>query len=135
MTETMVDVAPEVARALDLNKAMIDMALEREGLAKIGADQMELLRGASLAELAKAAGIVKAHDAARPSNPDGSRSFMMTCDDRIVAAIYAFLHFTLPPASDPDDDDYIILKLTDTTHVYFLVSGAREIEAEDDEEE
>jgi hypothetical protein len=125
----------KLARAIELNKAMVTLGLEREGLARTSAASLALLRGASLVELSEAGRIVKAFEAARPANADGARSFSLVCDDRLVAAIYAFLHFTLPPASSPHDEDYLILKLTDTTHTYFLISGAREAGQEQDEDE
>ncbi len=127
-------VAPETARALALNAAMMNMALEREGLAKASTADIRLLRAASLIELAGAAVLVRAHDAAQPPNANGGRTFHMACDDRLVAAIYAFVHYALPPASSPFEDDYPILTLTDTTHTYFLISGAREKRPEVDEE-
>lgn len=122
-------------RAKALNSAMFALSLERDGILKCGLNQLALLREATLAELIQVGPIVSAADKAKPGAADGTRSFSMTCDDRIVAAIYAFLHFTLPPASKPDDEDYVVLALTDTTHTYFLISGARERkpDAEDDD--
>lgn len=127
--------AMTLERAAALNRAMINLMLEREGLAKCPLDQLTLLRSATLAELAQAGPIVEAEQNSRPPDANGSRTFSMVCDDRCVAAVYAFLHFTLPPASSPYDDDHVIMALTDTTHTYFLISGARERrdEAEDHE--
>ena len=122
-------------RAQALNKAMFNLALEREGLAKCPLDQLTLLRGASLLELTQAGPIVRAHDQAKAPSADGTRTFSMVCDDRLVAAVYTFLHFTLPPASSPHDEDYVVLSLTDTTHTYFLISGARERQDDDEEGE
>lgn len=117
-------------RAFALNSAMVDLALEREGLGKAAWSSITLLREATLDELVKAGRLVKAADAAAPSNADGSRRSHIVCDDRLVAAIYAFVHFTLPPASSPYEDDHVILSVTDTTHTYFLISGAREVARE-----
>lgn len=125
----------KLARAKALNKAMVTLGLEREGLARISTADLALLRGASLVELSDAGRMVKAFQDVQPAGADGSRTFSMVCDDRLVAAIYTFLHFTLPPASSPYDEDYLILKMTDSTHTYFLISGAREASRDDDEEE
>lgn len=127
--------SPETERALALNSAMFALCMEREGIATIRQDQITLLKGASLIELANASRLVKEDEDKRPAYADGSRSFSMVCDDRIVAAIYAFLHFTLPPASSPLDDDYPLVVLRDTEYTYFLISGARERKEDDEGEE
>jgi hypothetical protein len=129
--------ADDVARAIALNSAMISVAFEREGLKKVSLKDLALLREASIVEMSNAAGIVRKFDEEKPANPDGTRSVRLVCDDRLVAAIYTFLHYTLPPASNPHADDYLILKIRDTTHTYFLISGARENSehADNDDEE
>lgn len=123
-----------IERAKALNGAMISLALEREGIGKCAWSDVTMLREASLVDLVHAAALVKADDARRAPNPDGSRSVSMVCDDRLVAAIYAFLHFALPPAHRIDDDDYVILKLADRGATAFLVCGVRETREGDDEE-
>lgn len=121
-------------RAQRINSAMFALALERDSIAKIRLDQITLLRETSLADMAAAGPMIKAHDEQQPANPDGSRSFSVICDDRLVAAIYAFIHFALPPAHTPDHDDYVILSLQDGPHIAFLICGQRELLPDNDDE-
>lgn len=125
----------KLQRAIALNKAMVTIALEREGLAHTSTADINLLREASLVELSEAGRIVDAFQKDQPANADGSRSFSMVCDDRLVAAIYTFLHFTLPPASRPHEQDYVIVRHSDGHHVWFLISGSRERSALNDVDE
>ncbi|MDX2307100.1 MAG: hypothetical protein NW216_02560 [Hyphomicrobium sp.] len=122
-------------RAYALNSAMVALFFNSEGLREISKETLALLRKASLLELAQAGALVKEHEERQQPGENGRRSHSFKCDDRLVAAIYAFLHFTLPPASSPFDDDYVILKLRDTNYTHFLISGARESDAKDDEDE
>jgi hypothetical protein len=115
-------------RARQLNGAMFDLALEREGIRFCSWDRITLLREASLVELAQAGAVIKEHEDKQEAATDGSRSFSMVCDDRLVAAIYAFLHFAVPPAHRHDDDDYLILRTKDNSgYTAFLMCGVREI--------
>lgn len=127
--------AIDLERARILNDALMSLALESSGIGTCPLDKLTLLREASLAELIAAGPAVKADDEGRPPAEDGSRTFSVVCDDRLVAAIYAFLHYALPPASSPHEPDFPIVHVTDTTHTYFLVSGAREraVEREDED--
>lgn len=138
MTISARDISPlTLDRAKAINSAMLNMALEREGLRKVPLDQITLLRETSLIDMVRAGAVVKdAEEAAHAALPPGStRSVSMVCDDRLVAAIYAFINFSLPPASSPDDEDYVIMKITDTAHHWFLVSGCRPIRTEEEPDE
>jgi hypothetical protein len=127
---------PEFDRALALNGAMIALVLEREGLGKIAWNEITLLREASLAELVQSQRLVEIYDD-RPQQTS-TRTVHMKCDDRLIAAVYAFLNFALPPAMHPYEDDYLILKLADRGgFTSFLACGIRETKpaSEDDETE
>lgn len=137
---TPIEAAPDmtVDRALQLNSAMVSLAFEREGLGRCKPDAFAMLRKATLAELAAVGAILQKHEDEQTPSDTGTRTFCMKCDDRLVAAIYAFLHFAVPPAHRPDDDDYLILKTEDRGLVSFLMCGVREIdelEAEAEEAE
>lgn len=139
MTISSRDPLPELTyeRAKVLNSAMLSIGLEREGLCKAKWSEITLLREASLLELALAGGVVSRHEDEQPPNADGSRSFSLKCDDRLAAAIYCFLRYAIPPAHTPLDDDNLLLKVSDTSHTYFLMCGAREAAslAQDEDDE
>lgn len=127
---TPIEAAPDmtVGRAVQLNSAMVSLAFEREGLGKCKPDALEMLRKATLAELAAVGTILRKHEDEQKPSDTGTRTFCMKCDDRLVAAIYAFLHFAVPPAHRADDDDYLILKLESRGLVSFLLCGVREMD-------
>lgn len=123
-------------RAKAINGAMFAMALERDHIQKVSTAQIELLKGASLMEMAQAGNVIKA--AERRSNadclPGTAQTISVVCDERIVAAIYAFVHFVIPPASGPDDNDYAMLVVRDTARTWFLVGGSRETKPDEDDD-
>lgn len=124
-------------RAEEINDAMFAMALERDRILKVSTAQIELLKGASLMEMAQAGNVIKAAERRRNADrlPGTAQTISMVCDDRIVAAIYAFVNFVIPPASRPDDDDYAMLVVRDTARTWFLVGGSRENKPDADDDE
>lgn len=130
-----------LARAHMLNKAMLDLAMERDGLRKISRSDINLLLEASLVEMAQARVVIKQDEDDRGfGTPDGvSRSVSMVCDDRLVAAIYAFMQFAVPPAHRIGEDDYLLVKLDfkhwGEEHTAFLACGNRPKKSEDNDED
>jgi len=125
-----------LGRAHALNSAMVKLALEREGIVSTTRQEIDLLRAASLIDLAEAAAVVKEAEEREAIGHTGPRSVSMVCDDRLVAAIYAFLHFAIPPAAGPYDDDQLLVKMTGGARHWFLICGSREIGSlgDDDDE-
>lgn len=122
-----------IERAKLINSAMFKLALERDDIAKCPWSDVTMLREATLAEMTAAGPLIKRHEKDDLPNADGSRSISMICDDRIVAAIYTFLHYALPPAHRSDDEDYLILKVADRGYASFLICGVRELANEAEE--
>lgn len=114
-----------IERAQALNDAMLALGLEREGLGRATWAQITMLREASLVELAAVEAIMDQDNGEVLA--DGSRRISLKCDQRLVAAIYTFLHFALPPAHTVDHEDYLILRTSDRSgYTAFLVCGVRE---------
>lgn len=109
-------------RAEALNAAMFAL-----GIGDVTPAQIELLRGASLIELAEVGHAIKEADANRPPEPDGSTPISVTVDERLVAAIYTFLHYAIPPARDPDRRDTTILAMIAGGHSWVLACGSRRV--------
>ena len=114
-------------RAEALNAAMFNLMMGREGLAMVEPEDIEILRGASLIELAQVASVINAAEDSQPPDADGSRTLQMTMDDRLVAAIYTFLHYAIPPARDPDRLDTTILSMIAGGHSWVLACGSRRV--------
>lgn len=135
LADAQVDKPLTLERAEALNRAMGKLALESQGIGKCPWSEVTMLREASLAELVAAGPMIETDDRARPPAADGSRTFSIVCDDRMVAAIYAFLHYALPPTQTVDDEDTLILKLSDAGTTSFLICGVREARVEQDEDD
>lgn len=113
---------PQFDRALALVGAMVEVSIETMGVRVSRAD-VDLLKGASLAELVEAARLVEVYNRRPQTTP--YREIMVTVDDRIVAAIFTLLHYAVPPYHEPDDRDEPIARMAIGEHVHFLVRGSR----------
>jgi len=60
-----------------------------------------------------------------PRNDDGSRTFQVVPDDRLTAAVYAWLHYCAPGHHDEGDHDDAIVHLTIDGVTHGLVKWAR----------
>lgn len=116
----------EFERALALNGAMLGLFYESEGIkGKLPWSEMTMLRNATLADLAEASRLVDVYDK-RPQQ-HGARTVHFKCDDRLIAAIYTFLHYALPPARHQFEDDRMILRCdAGGGHIAFLICGSRD---------
>jgi hypothetical protein len=83
-------------RAYEVNAAMVRVQMFSMGLEEICPDVSVY----SLAEMVQAARVIKAIEDAETS-PDGSQTITVTCDDRLVAAIYAMTHHDGEPNGNP----------------------------------
>lgn len=59
--------------------------------------------------------------------PDGSALISVVADDRLVAAIYTFLHYAIPPAGGPESRDTTILSMIAGGHSWVLACGSRRV--------
>ncbi len=73
-----------IERAREINSAMLNAALYKDGLVAVCPD----LSRYSLLEMVQAGPMVRADD--DPSQPG---RYTMVCDDRLVAALYTLCHF------------------------------------------
>lgn len=80
-------------RAHNINGATLDIALVQEGLVPLdkAADAMAYLEDVSLSEMLEAKAIIEAEN--RAAIGPGPHTITMICDDRLIAAIYALLHY------------------------------------------
>lgn len=64
-------------------------------------------------------------DNAGARSVDGTRTFQVVPDDRLTAAVYAWLHYCAPGNHDEGDDDDAIVHLTIDGVTHGLVKWAR----------
>jgi hypothetical protein len=114
---------PAFDRALALNGAMVGIAMETMDVARTSRADLDLLRTASLAELVEAVRLAEVYNGRPQTTP--YREITVVVDDRLVAAIYAFLHYAVPPYHDPDARDEPVVRMAVGDHVHFIVRGSR----------
>lgn len=95
--------------AMRINRALVSYAVAHlMDCSDYISDAETFLRGVSLLDMAAATELVSNARGVGISNEDGSTSmiFFTKCDPRIVAAIYAMLHF---PAEKPGQPEPILV--------------------------
>lgn len=85
----------------------------------------ERLRHLSLQEMLDAVRQAERDNARAEPDADGSKSFSVVPDDRLVAAVYTWLHYCAPGYHDPGDDDDAIVHYTVGGHVHGLIKWVR----------
>lgn len=86
---------------------------------------IEKLRDLSLQEMLDAVRQVERDNARAEPDANGSRYFSVVPDDRLVAAVYTWLHYCAPGYHDPGDDDDAIVHCTVGGHVHGLIKWVR----------
>lgn len=76
-------------RAREINRVLTGVTFASYGLAE--APSIAELRGVSLAEMLESKALVRAANLIKDA--DGKQTITMTCDDRLIAAIYVLINY------------------------------------------
>jgi hypothetical protein len=109
-------------RAHKINSALVQIGMMTILGFDSSAPDMDLLREVSLRDMLDAVAHVKLDDETRPSNSDGSRSFSIVPDDRLVAAVYTALHYSVAP----NEGDDLVVGYPDGSRVHLLITAVRD---------
>lgn len=93
------------------------------------APNIDTMKALSLQDMLDAVRQVERDNAAAKNRtPGGGWEFQVVPDDRLTAAVYAWLHYCAPGQHDADDDDDAIVALRINGTVHGLVKYARRID-------
>ncbi len=102
--------------------AVCDFSLAELGLADVTAAHLDLLRPLDLADFLAAKAVVERFNARRV--PAGaSKSFRVVPDDRLIAAVYTWLHYCA--GRDVGDPDESIVRADQGEQRHFLFAVSR----------
>jgi hypothetical protein len=114
-------------RAYAIVRAINSLGL---GTIGIGKPDAAILEDVSLRDMLDAAEFVDMDNKTRPANADGSRSFSLHPDPRLISAVYTLLHYR---ARSRFDEDEMVVGFADKLGLHFLVVGIRDPKAAIDE--
>jgi hypothetical protein len=109
--------------------AINSVALEDMG---VGTADLSTLDGVSLLEMIEASRALENDNKAQPKD-NGTRSFWIIPDDRLVAAVYAWMHYAAPAYHRPFEEDTAVVVVRVAGHAHALVVCSRPVRAEAEE--
>jgi hypothetical protein len=111
---------------------IVKFSMNGMGIGK--APDIEKIKSLSLQDMLDAVRQVERDNADSPTI-DGTRSFSLVPDDRLVAAVYTWLHYVAPGLHDVGSPDDSIVHLIIGGNIHGLVKYARPAPQDDDEED
>lgn len=94
----------------------------------IGTANIAALKDVSLLEMIEASRALE-NDNKQAESVNGSKSFWVVPDDRLIAAVYAWMHYAAPPSHRPFEGDTAIVVARVAGHAHALVVCSRPVHA------